>query len=309
MSGLAGVPTARAGGDGALCHHGGVPDASLPVAVFDSGVGGLTVLHELLVSLPAEDYLYFGDTARMPYGVRSPVELRRFALEVTDHLLATGGAKLLVVACNSASAVALEPIEEHLARREWPIDVIGAVAPAAQLAVAGSHSGRIGLLATPATVASRAYERVVLAADPHVHLETVACPDLAPMIEGGFPFDEHVVDTVRGYCRPLREADVDTVILGCTHYPLVAPMLQRMLGRGVRLISSGRGVARSVERALAARHLLNRRTAEGDYRFRCTGDVEAFRALGTRFLQMPLGEVLHVDVRELETWTGAKVTL
>jgi glutamate racemase len=143
-------------------------------------------------------------------------------------------------------------------------------------------------------VASGAYERAVLGADPHVHLELVACPDLAPIIEGGFPFDEHVVDTVRAYCAPLREAQVDTVILGCTHYPLVAPLLQRMLGRGVRLVTSGRGVARGVERALAARDLLNPRSAEGAYRFRCTGDVQAFRSLGTRFLQMPLGEVAQV---------------
>lgn len=276
-----------------------------PVAVFDSGVGGLTVLHELLVSLPSEDYLYFGDTARMPYGTRSAAELRAFSIEIVEHLL-EAGAKLLVAACNSASAVALETIESRLTARGRDIDVIGAVAPAAQLAVAGSHSGRIGLMATPATVASGAYERAVFGADPHVHLETVACPDLAPSIEGGFPFDEHLVDTVRAYCAPLREAEVDTVILGCTHYPLVAPMLQRILGRGVTLVSSGAGVARSVERALAARDLLNPRDGEGSYEFRCTGDAGAFRALGTRFLQMPLGEVAAV---ELMGGRASKVTV
>jgi glutamate racemase len=270
-------------------------DLGAPVAVFDSGVGGLTVLHELLVSLPSEDYLYLGDTARMPYGTRSAEELCRFSVQITDHLLAAG-VKLLVVACNSASAVALEAIEAHLRHRGRELDVIGAVAPAAQLAVAGSRSGRIGLLATPATVASGAYARAVHGADPHVHLESVACPDLAPIIEGGFPFDEHIVDTVRAYCAPLREAQVDTVVLGCTHYPLVAPMLQRMLGRSVALVTSGAGVARSVERALAARAMLNPRRGEGDYRFRCTGDAESFRALGTRFLQMPLGEVQRVEL-------------
>ena len=130
-----------------------------------------------------------------------------------------------------------------------------------------------------------------------MHLESVACPDLAPIIQGGFPFDEHVVETVREYCAPLRAAEVDTVILGCTHYPLVAPMLQRMLGRGVTLVTSGAGVARSVERALAARDLLNPRARRGRATgFACTGDVEAFRKLGTRFLQMPLGEVEHVDL-------------
>lgn len=266
-----------------------------PVAVFDSGVGGLTVLHELLVSLPTEDYLYLGDTARFPYGQRSAEELVEFAVEIADRLL-DADAKLLVVACNAVSSAALGALESHLAETGREVDVIGVVAPATQLAVAGSRTGRIGLLATPATVASAAYDRAVTGADPHVHLESVACPDLAPIIQGGFPFDEHVVDTVRRYCAPLRNAAVDTVILGCTHYPLVAPLLQRSLGRGVTLVTSGTGVARSVERALASRGLLNPESEEGAYRFLCTGDVESFRILGTRFLQMPLGEVVHVEL-------------
>ena len=266
------------------------PRPEQPVGVFDSGVGGLTVLHDLLVSLPTEDYLYMGDTARFPYGERTPEELQGFAVEVVDHLLAEG-AKLVVVACNAASSAALDVLESHLAATSPEVDVIGVVTAATQLAVAGSRTGRLGLLATPATVASRAYERAVASADPHVHLESVPCPDLAPIIQGGFPFDEHVVETVRAYCAPLREVEVDTVILGCTHYPLVAPLLQRMLGRGVTLVTSGTGVARSVERALTARGLLNPRADEGSYRFRCTGDPAAFKALGTRFLQMPLGEV------------------
>jgi glutamate racemase len=269
----------------------GLPE--LPVAVFDSGVGGLTVLHELLVSLPNEDYVYLGDTARLPYGDRTPAQLQSFSVEIAEHLLDLG-AKLLVVACNSASAAALESLQTHLDRQGREVDVIGVLHPAAQLAVAASHSGRIGLMATPATVASGAYERIVRSADPHVHLESVACPDLAATIEAGFPFDEHLVATVREYCAPLRRAEVDTVILGCTHFPLIAPMIQRMLGRGVTLVTSGPGVARSVERALAARGLLNPRLDEGSYRFRCTGDVAAFQALGTRFLQMPLGEVAGV---------------
>jgi glutamate racemase len=272
------------------------PVAEQPIGVFDSGVGGLTVLHELLVSLPGEDYLYLGDTARFPYGQRSQAELEAFSSEIADYLQAAG-AKLLVIACNAASSAALPAVEARLRRAGRDIDVIGVVGPATQLAVAGSRTGRIGLMATPATVASGAYERAVYGADPHVHLESVACPDLAPIIQGGFPFDEAVVQTVRAYCVPLREAHVDTVILGCTHYPLVAPMLQRSLGRGVALVTSGAGVARSVERALAARELLNPQPGEGTYRFLCTGEVESFRALGTRFLQMPLGEVAHVELR------------
>lgn len=273
---------------------GGVAPSS-PVGVFDSGVGGLTVLHELLVSLPAEDYLYLGDTAHFPYGDRTQEELRGFSIRIADHLLEQG-AKLLVVACNSASAAALETLEGHLERTAPHIDVIGVLRPAAQLAVVASRSGRIGLLATPATVENGAYARAVAAADPHVHLESVPCPDLARIIQSGFPFDEQVLETVRAYCAPLVDAQVDTVILGSTHYPLCAPMLQRMLGRGVTMVSAGAGVARSVERALSARGLLNPRRGEGDYRFQCTGDVDSFHEVGVRFLQMPFGRVEHVDL-------------
>lgn len=277
---------------------GAVPSARhrRPVGVFDSGVGGLTVLHELLVSLPQEDFLYLGDTARFPYGQREPGELEAFALEIADVLL-EAGAKLLVVACNSATAGALGALERRCARAPGQPEVVGVVAPGAQAAVEATRNGRIGLLATPTTVASGAYERAVAAVDPHVRLHPVACPDLAPIIQGGFPFDQRVVDTARAYCQPLRESGVDTVILGSTHYPLVAPMLQRMLGRGVRLVGSGAAVARRVEHALAVRGLENDQDGEGDYRFLCTGDVESFRELGTRFLQMPLGEVAHVEMR------------
>ena len=272
-------------------------DRERPIAVFDSGVGGLTVLHELLVALPAEDFVYLGDTARFPYGDKTQDQLRAFALEIAEHLLATD-AKLLVVACGSATAAALPLLQERLAGRD--VEVLGVIEPAAALAVEATRSGRIGLLATPATVASAAFATAIAAGDARAHVESVPCPDLAPIIQSGFPFDERVVETVRRYTTPLREADVDTVILGSTHYPLVAPMLQRMLGRGVRLVSSGEGVARAVERTLEQRDLLNPRRVEGDYRFHTTGDVEAFRTLGTRFLQMPLGEVERVVLTPVE---------
>ena len=266
-----------------------------PVAVFDSGVGGLTVLHELLVQLPHEDFVYLADSARFPFGTRSQAELEAFSLEIAEALLARG-AKLLVVACNSATAAALPALRARMMETTIGVDVLGVVQPGAVQAVAATRTGRVGLLATPATVASGAYARALAAVDPFVELTPVACPDLTTIIEGGFPFDQRVVDTVREYCAPLREARVDTVILGCTHYPLVRPMLQRMLGRGVEIISSGTPLARQVEHVLGARGLGNPREGEGDYRFLCTGDVGAFRALGTRFLQLPLGEVTAVDL-------------
>ncbi|HEY2636140.1 MAG TPA: glutamate racemase [Solirubrobacteraceae bacterium] len=269
-----------------------MPGRRDPIAVFDSGVGGLTVLHELLVTLPHEDFLYLGDTARFPYGERAAEELERFVVEIGTRLLAHG-AKLLVIACNSATAAGMAALQTLAATG---IDVVGVVTPESHLAAEATRNGRIGLLGTRATVASGAYARAVAAVDPSATLFPVACPELAPIIQCGFPFDERVVDTVRTYCAPLKEARVDTVILGCTHYPLVRPMLQRILGRGVTLISSGPAIAGHIERTLTLRGLLNDREGEGDYSFECTGDVDAFRDLGTRFLQMPLGEVRHVEL-------------
>jgi len=268
-----------------------------PIGVFDSGVGGLTVLHELLVALPHEDFLYLGDTARFPYGTRAAAELQGFALHIA-HELIDRDAKLVVVACNSATAAALPVLQERYGAE---VDVIGVVGPESNQAAVSTRNGRVGVLATPATVASAAYERALHTADPHLRVTSVPCPDLAPIIQAGFPFDQRVVDTVRGYCAPLREARVDTVILGCTHYPLIRPMIQRTLGRDVTLIAPGAAMARRVESALAARHLDSPAEGEGDYRFLCTGDVDEFRALGTRFLQLPLGRVEHVDVHEAAT--------
>ena len=266
-----------------------------PIAVFDSGVGGLTVLHELLVQLPGEDYVYLGDTARFPYGNRSPEELAAFSVEIAEQLLARQ-AKLLVVACNSATAAALPALRERMRQTTLGVDVLGVVRPEAVQAVAATRNGRIGLLATPATVASRAYEEAVAAADPHVALTPVAAPELASLIQEGSEFDDEVVALVRGYVEPLREAGVDTVILGCTHYPLLRPMLQRLLGPGVEIVSSGSALARQVEHALGVSGLANPRRGEGNYRFLATGDPEEFREVGSRFLQLPLGPVEHVVV-------------
>jgi glutamate racemase len=278
-----------------------------PIGVFDSGVGGLTVLHELLVTLPHEDFLYLGDTARFPYGNRETGELQGFAVHIATELLERG-AKLLVVACNSATAAAGELLEARLGG-ENGVDVITVVNPEAQAAAVATRNGRVGLLATPATVASRAYDRALGAADPHLKLTAVSCPDLAPIIQAGFPFDEQVVETVRAYCEPLREARVDTVILGCTHYPLIRPMIQRMLGRGVTIITPGSAIARRVECALSARDLDSPATGEGAYRFLCTGGTDDFRALGTRFLQLPLGDVEHVDPTSLRSEDAAETVL
>jgi glutamate racemase len=264
-----------------------------PIAVFDSGVGGLTVLQDLLVELPHEDFIYLGDTARFPYGERSAAELERFALQIGELLLARR-AKLLVVACNAASAAALPALRERMLSTTLGVEVLGVIEPESRLAAATTRNGRIGLLATTATVRSGAYARAVAAHAPDALLTSVACPDLAPIIQHGFPLDRLVLERVRSYCAPLREAGVDTVILGCTHYPLIAPMLQRMLGPEVRLVTSGRSLAQTVAASLEHAQLGATRTGEGDYRFLCTGDLGAFREVGSRFLQMPIEQIEHI---------------
>ena len=265
-----------------------------PVGVFDSGVGGLTVLHELLVRLPHEDYLYLADSARLPYGSREPRELETFALEVAEAMLARR-IKLLVVACNSATAAALPALRERMMQTTLGVDVLGVVQPAAVQAVAATRRGKVGVLGTPATVATGAYGKAIAAVDPFVEVHEIPCGDLAMRIESG-TIDQRLVEEVRGYCAPLREAGVDTVILGCTHYPLVRPMLQRILGREVRLVTAGHALAATAQRLLESRDLATADRDEGTYSFVCTGDPDAFRELGTRFLQLPLGEVERVQL-------------
>ena len=265
-----------------------------PIGVFDSGVGGLTVLHECLVTLPHEDFLYLGDGARLPYGPRPLEEVRRFALEI-GSFLAARGVKLVVVACNSATAAALPELQTELA-----VPVVGVIAPEAHAAVQATRNRRIGLLATQATVASGRYESLVHTLDAGVEVVSVACPRLVPLIEGDDPFAEETAAAVREYAAPLKEAGVDTVILGCTHYPLIRPILQRVFGREVTLVFSAEETAREVAETLARKGIENEPTRDGTYRFLTTGDPESFREMGRRFLQLPIAEVEHVEIATLE---------
>jgi glutamate racemase len=265
-----------------------------PIGVFASGVGGLTVLHELLVHLPQEDFVYLADTARFPYGARSRAELERYSLEIAEELVRRR-VKLLVVACNSAASAALPALTARMMQTTLGVDVIGVVRPGAVHAVAATRNGRVGLLATRATVDSGAYREALGLVDPHVELTEVPCPDLAEQVERG-AYDAETLASVRAACEPLKAAGVDTVILGCTHYPLLTPMLQRTLGPEVAIVSSGAPMARSVEHVLGARGLAAGRCAEGEYRFLTTGDPEPFAAMGSRFLQLPLGVVDRVEL-------------
>jgi glutamate racemase len=268
-------------------------DRTHPIAVFDSGVGGLTVLHECLVWLPHEDFVYLGDTARFPYGDRSADELRERSLAVGRRLVADG-AKMLIVACNAATSAALPALREEFGAT---LPVIGMVEPAARQAAAASRNTRVGLLATSATVASGSYERAFAQAAPGVALTSVACPRLAPLIQSGGALDARAVALVDEYCAPLKDAGVDTVILGCTHYPLVRAVLHRALGRDVALVSSGQAIADEVERHLADRDLDNETDRRGSYRLLCTGDEAEFHELAALSLQLPVDRVERVEVR------------
>jgi len=264
------------------------------VGIFDSGAGGLTVLHECLVTMPHEDFVYLGDSARCPYGPRPAAEIRRFAFEIASYLEALG-VKLVLAACNSATAAALPELQERLS-----VPVVGVLAPEAHAAVQTTRNRRIGVLATEATVASGRYTRAVRALDAGVTVVEVACPRLVPLIESGPTVDPRLGRSVREYAAPLKAAGVDTVILGCTHYPLVRRVFERTFGRGVALVVSAEEAAREVAETLARRQVESDPGREGRCRYLTTGRPAEFRTLGERFLQLPIDVVEQVGITDLE---------
>jgi glutamate racemase len=267
---------------------------SRPVGVFDSGVGGLTVLHECLVTMPHEEFVYLGDHARLPYGPRPLEEIRRFAREIGTYLEGQN-VKLVLVACNAATSAALPRLQEELA-----VPVVGVITPEAHAAVQATRNRRIGLLATEATVDAGRYAELVHALDAGADLVPVACPRLVPLIESADPFSAATTEAVREYAAPLKEAGVDTVILGCTHYPLIRPIFQRVFGREVTLVFSAEETAREVAETLERKGIESGEGREGTCRFLTTGEPSLFRELGERFLQLPLGDIEQVAVADLE---------
>lgn len=260
-----------------------------PIGVFDSGVGGLTVLHECLVTMPQEDFVYLGDHARLPYGPRPLAEISAFAHEIAAYLQALE-VKLIVVACNTATSASLPELQESLA-----VPVVGVIAPVAAAAVRATRNRRIGLLATEATVSAGRYQALVAALDAGATVNAVACPQLVPLIEAG----AQTVDAVSEYARPLQRAGCDTVILGCTHYPFIRPVFERVFGREVTLVFSAVETAREIAETLERKGIAHAADHEGTSRFCTTGDPVAFRELGERLLQMPLPDVTEVSLAEL----------
>jgi len=266
-----------------------IPTVDAPIGIFDSGVGGLTVARAVIDQLPAEQVVYVGDTAHGPYGPKRIADVRRHALAIGDALVEQG-VKLLVIACNTASAACLAD-----ARERYAVPVVEVVRPAVRRAVAATRSGRVGVIGTRATIASGAYDDAFAAARD-VELTSVACPRFVDFVERGLTSGRQVLGLAQGYLEPLQRAKVDTVVLGCTHYPLLAGVLQIVLGPDVTLVSSAEETGKDVVRVLMAEGLARE---PGDspppHRFLATGDPEPFRRLGRRFLGPEIGAVAALD--------------
>ncbi len=249
-----------------------------PIGIFDSGVGGLTVARAVLDQLPHEPVLYVGDTARGPYGPRPIAEVRAFALDVMDHLVAQG-VKMLVIACNSASAAVLRD-----ARERYEVPVVEVVQPAVRRAVKATRSGRVGVIGTRATITSGAYDDAFAAA-PHLTLTSQACPLFVEYVERGVTGGPELLAAAHEYLDPVAEAGVDTLVLGCTHYPLLTGVISYVMGDEVTLVSSAEETAKDVYRTLAAGGLeRDASLPEPVHRFLATGDPRSFTELGRRFL-------------------------
>ena len=249
-----------------------------PIGVFDSGIGGLTVVHELLRQLPDESIIYFGDTARVPYGPKSPDTVRRYSREITAFLR-DQGVKAIVVACNTATAHALEML-----RAELPLPVIGVVEPGARAAVRAAGDHPIGVIGTAGTVASGAYERAIRALDPDVEIVARACPLFVPLVEEGWLSKEATRLVAQEYLEPLAHDHVGTLVLGCTHYPLLKPLIGEVVGRSVRLIDSAEETAAETARVLAEKGLRAPAGASVTHRFVASDAPQNFLRMGQRFL-------------------------
>jgi glutamate racemase len=259
-----------------------------PIGVFDSGVGGLTVAGEMMRQLPSEGLIYFGDTARVPYGPKAPSTVRRYSREIAAYL-DRQGVKAIVIACNTATAHALATL-----RSELRLPVIGVIEPGARAAAAATLTGNIGVIGTAGTIRSGAYERAIRELAPEARITARACPLFVPLVEEGWLDREATRLIAREYLQPLADAGVDTVVLGCTHYPLLKPVLSDVLGGDVRLIDSAAETAAETRRVLADRGVAAPATRDPLRRFIASDDSSQFLRLGQRFLGRALDAVeLH----------------
>lgn len=258
------------------------------IGIFDSGVGGLTVAREIIRQLPNENIVYFGDTARVPYGIKSRETVVRFSIENILFLLKQD-VKLICVACNTASSFALPVIKNN-----FRVPIIGVITPGVREAVYASQNKRIGVIGTKGTIKSRTYETEIKQLDPKVKVTAAACPLFVPFVEEGWTSGDVVLSVARSYLKPIAEAGVDTVILGCTHYPLLKPVIQGILGKQVTLIDSAKQVAFEVKKILASEDMLNRSRRSGKHKFYVSDNPEWFSSLAQRFMGRKVADVRKV---------------
>lgn len=266
------------------------------IGIFDSGIGGLTVLQAIARTLPAEHLLYLGDTARVPYGAKSPATVTRFSIEVVRYLMRQP-LKMLVIACNTASACSLGALVETV-DPAGGIPVVGVIGPGAHAALAATHNGRVGVLGTESTIRQGAYQRVLQSMAPGLQVFGQACPLFVPLAEEGWTDNEVSEATARRYLEPLLPHTLDTLILGCTHYPLLKPTIARVMGEQVTLIDSAEATAREVQALLSTRGLLRQDREPGRRHFMVTDAPERFARVGEKFLGAPLGDVELVTLSE-----------
>ena len=265
-------------------------DRSSPIGVFDSGIGGLTVVREIIRQLPNERIIYFGDTARVPYGPKSPETVLRYSREISAYL-GQQGVKAIVVACNTATAHALAALLAEL-----PFPVTGVVEPGARAAVKASRGGSVGVIGTTGTIASGAYERAIRSLRPGAEITARACPLLVPLVEEGWLDTEATRLIAREYLAPLVESHIDTLVLGCTHYPLLKPLLASIVGADVRLIDSAEETARETARMLDAADLRTTSKGPASHRFIASDAPEQFLRLAQRFLGSSIERVETVTL-------------
>ncbi len=282
------APKAIAASNGRIANAGARGTIDRPIGVFDSGIGGLTVLKALSEAMPGEDFIYLGDTARLPYGTKSNEVIIRYSKENTEFLLAKG-IKLLVIACNTSSAVALDAIVA-----QTMVPVVGVIEPGAKAAAKASRSGKIGVIGTEATIASGAYTRAIQLLRPRAEIYTRACPLLVPLAEEGWIDNEVAARTVAHYLESLKQSGIDTLLLGCTHYPLLRAMFARVLGPGVKIVDSASATAVAVRERLRTLRLARKGT-DGSQSFFVTETPDRFVRVGRRFLGPQVESAVRIE--------------
>ena len=268
---------------------------SRPIGIFDSGLGGLTVMKELVKVLPEENIVYFGDTARLPYGSKSRETIIRYSMEIVDFLV-DQGVKMIVVACNTASSHALEVLQEYS-----PVPVVGVIAPGARCAAEATRNRRIGVLGTKGTIRSQSYQKALLELLPDAEIIPVACPLFVSLVEENYlsyPASRLIVEE---HLNPLSESRVDTVLLGCTHYPMLSEMISDVLGKDVKIVDSGSSCSVSVAGLINNLDIGNGDGIQGERRFFVSDDPEKFRILGQSFLGDPIPFVAQASACEISS--------